>query len=354
MTFGEVEKHLVLGAGWVERFESGLAEPSLGTLAALLDTYGSNLPTFFAELDLGDTRVVLDRLLTATEDGTDLVLHFPMGPFPATVCVPNATLDEFNDVLSVLRDRLALENKREAIVACFLKAAEAWPQANPSDLWYFFISHAYQDDYNHPATEAGRDWAQSWKRAGGWALEAVFVAHYKAHLEQNGVLLDMPTDPHLKTGYLRSMGVTDAAAAAKSDVLVLGWRDNAWEPFGVVHVKASFAERRTDDVPLSMQLIARGYASPFVTMDCKAAPSATPFNRGELGPVQGADAVISAKRLDFEDDRKFDACFVYNTNTLPTPVRQAAAARIHVCDFNDPDDVFSRHLIRKWHDRQGI
>lgn len=354
LTPEEVEEQLVLGDGWVVAFESGEIEPTIGTLAALLDVYDSDMTTFFAELDLGDTEVVLDRHLTATEDGDDLVLHFPMGRHAAAVRIPGATLAEFNDVLRTLRNELATGAAREAIAAGFLKAVATWPHANPSDLWYFLASHAYQDVYNHPAASGSGDFSQSWKRAGGWALERVIVEHYNPQLAKHGVRLEMP-DPERKMKLLGQMGITERAAVEKSDVIAIGTRkDGTEEPFGVVHVKASFAERRTDDQPLSQRLIARGFVSPLVTMDCKAAPAAHPRNRGELGPVQGGSATVSSKRLDIERDRAFDACFSYNRNTLPTPSGQAAAARIHICDFSNPDDAFSKHLVRRWRERQGL
>jgi transcriptional regulator with XRE-family HTH domain len=350
----DVEEDLVLGPGWVRRFESGETEPSLGTLAALLDAYGSSISSFFADLDLGDTRIAPDRHLTATQSASDLLLHFPMGPYAATVRLENATLDEFERVLLALRDELAGGRKREAIASSFLKAVELWPHANPSDVWYFLIGHAYQDDYNHPATEVGRDWGQSWKRASGWALEAIFARHYNDCLAMHGIRLEMP-EPSRKETLLLGMGLTDLASAQKSDLLPVGTRGSGEEEaFGVIHVKASIAERRTDDVPLSQQLISRGYASPLVTMDCKANPVEHPYNRGELGATRGGAVEVSAKRLDIERDKKFDACFVYNTNTLPTPMGQAASARIYVCDFSNPNDAFSRHLVRKWRERQGL
>jgi transcriptional regulator with XRE-family HTH domain len=353
-TTEQVEQQLVMGPGWVGRFERGEAEPTLGTLAALVNVYASDLPTFFSALDLGDTSIALDRHLTATSSGTDLRLHFPMGPHAAEVVLANASLEEFNAVLLELRNEMAAGKKREGIVACFLKAAATWPHVNPSDLWYFFVSHAYQDPYNHPAAGGDTDWGQSWKRAGGWALEAVYLQHYNPHLSQHGIRLEMPP-PERKTQLLGTMGVTDLSGAQKSDVLVLGKRDGRRdEAFGVVHVKASFAERRTDDVPLSQQLMSRGHASPLVTMDCKASPGLTPVNRGELGAVQTSSGKASSKRLDIERDRKFDACFSYNKNTLATPDGQAAGARIYVTDFSNPDDAFSRYLVRKWRERQGL
>jgi len=278
-----------------------------------------------------------------------------MGAHAAQVSIPDATLEEFNQILLVLRDKLASPaGARDAVVACFLKAVQIWPHANPSDLWYFLVSHAYQDDYNHPAKSAGKDWSQSWKRAGGWSLESIYVNHYNQYLVTQGIRLVMPA-PDEKRQLLALMGMHSSADVEKSDVLVLGKTPDGTEhPFGVVHVKASFAERRTDDAPLSIKLIQNNYVSPLLTMDCKASPSDRPVNRGELGPVRGGVEKVSSKRHEIEKYRIVDAVFVYNQNTLPTPLGSSASARIYVCSFSDPNDAFSSHLIRKWKDRQGI
>lgn len=355
LTPTQVERSLLLGPGWVERFESGEVEPSLGMLAALVRLYGSNLPDFFSTLNLGHEEFVPDRHLSASQAHEGLQLHFPMGKHAATVTIPNATVKDFDDVLKSLRDNLATGQAREAIMFAFLVAVKKWPHANPSDLWYFMISHAYQDDYNHPASAAGKDWSQSWRRASGWTLEAVLVSHYEESLKKNGIRLEMPS-PGRRIDLLRQMGISNPEQMAeKADVIATGHLKNGEpHPFGVVHVKASFAERRTDDVPLSQELIAKGLASPLVTMDCKAMPSPNPFNRGELGATQGEGESVSAKRYDIERDNKFDACFSYNQNTKPTPDGQSAAARIYVVDFTDPDDKFCQHLVRKWRQRQGL
>jgi transcriptional regulator with XRE-family HTH domain len=349
----QAERQLVIGPGWVRRLESGEIEPSLGTLAAVVHAYGSDLAGFFSGFDIGDDNITIDRHLAAAQVNRDLVLQFPMGTHRAEVKLDAVTLDEFNEVLLVLRDELAVSRKREGVVRCFLTAVSRWPHLNPSDLWYFVVSHAYQDPYNHPATESGRDLGQSWRRASGWALEVVLLEHYNPYLETLGIRLEMP-EPERKRRLLKEMGVIDVAGAQKADVLVVGSREGRQEAFGVVHVKASFAERRTDDVPLSQQLIGKGFASPLLTMDCKATPSEQPQNRGELGPVRARGVELSAKRLDIEQDRKFDACFSYNANTLPTPAKQAASARIFVCDFTNPADAFGAYLLRKWKDRRGL
>lgn len=160
--------------------------------------------------------------------------------------------------------------------------------------------------------------------------------------------------PDLKRKYLDQMDILGHAGVEKADVIVVGENPNKEKiAFGVVHVKASFAERRTDDVPLSRELIQGNYASPLVTMDCKATPSERPFNKGELGETQDSGKRVSSKRLDIERERAFDAVFSYNTNTLPTPLGANVSARIYVCGFRNPDDPFSQYLVRKWHDRQG-
>ena len=52
------------------------------------------------------------------------------------------------------------------------------------------------------------------------------------------------------------------------------------------------------------------------------------------------------KRRDVEERGYFSACFSYNRNTVPT-ARDNAVSRIFVCDFNDPDDAFSRFIIER-------
>ncbi|GAB2469315.1 hypothetical protein GCM10027265_18010 [Jatrophihabitans fulvus] len=352
MSLEQAEQALVVGPGWIRQIEQGEVEPTLNTLAAVVHAYGSDLASLFAGFDIGDDNVTIDRYMSAVEMGNDLLIQFPMGTFNSEVLLENASLDQMNEIVLLLRNGLAVGEKRNAVVECFLKAVELWPDLNPSDLWYFLVSHAYQDPYNHRASDLGLDLAQSWKRTSGWALEAVILQHYNEHLATHGIHLEMPK-PERKRRLLEEMGVIDVAGADKADVLVVGEHEGRQEAFGVVHVKASFAERRTDDVPLSQQLIAKGFASPLLTMDCKATPSAQPVNRGELGDVQARGADVSAKRLDIERDRKFDACFSFNARTKPTPRRQAASARIYVVDFSEPNDAFSKYLVRKWKDRRG-
>lgn len=65
---------------------------------------------------------------------------------------------------------------------------------------------------------------------------------------------------------IEGLNVKGRIEADKIDVVLTGDTANGPVFLGVVHVKASFAERRTDDVPLSETLIKHGYTSPLWTI----------------------------------------------------------------------------------------
>jgi hypothetical protein len=188
------------------------------------------------------------------------------------------------------------------------------------------------------------DFTQSWKRTGGWALEEILVRHYGPFLEKNGIHLFI-ADGATKRSLAPSLKLKGRVETDKIDVVLTG-DDRAGEKmFGVVHVKASFAERRTDDVPLSAALVRAGYTSPLWTMDCKSMPGPYPVNRGELGTIEGKR---SAKRNDIEEDGYFTGCFSYNRNTIASAAKLRPDKRVYVCDFTDPDDTFSKFIIARW------
>jgi transcriptional regulator with XRE-family HTH domain len=355
----ELEEALILGPGWIERFESGATVPTLDMLLAILQSSKISLNDLLKGVELDDAPSEIERHIYAVPDGKDLNVHFKYANFDAVYRLPKATTEEFEAVIKVLRDGLARlvaqgEGDREAlktdaVAKCFLKAVKTWPHANPSDLWWFLVGRAYCDPFNHPAQYARMSFEQSWKRTGGWALEQVLVRHYGPTLAKKGIEIVIGTTEE-KENYLRGVkGVTDRLEADKADVLLLGKDKGQTFFFGVVHVKASFAERRTDDVPMSKALVDAGYCSPLWTMDSKSGPAERPINRGELGDALGSGADNrSAKRKDIEDDGYFSACFSYNKLTKPTPEKQKSKGRIYVCDFTDPDDAFSKFVISHW------
>lgn len=358
----ELERQLILGPGWIERFESGRTTPPIDVLLAILSTIGADLRRLADGHDYDTLPHEIARQVQAVQDGANLRIQFAYAKHDAVYVLPNATEAQFDEVLIVLRnglarlvqttgdadDEAATAIKADSVAQTFLRAVRLWPHANPSDIWWFLVSRAYCDGFNHPAEFARLDLGQSWKRTGGWALEEVMVRHYAGHLRAHGVELAIVSGAR-KRRLIEQLRCADRIESDKADVLLVGHEGETETCFGVVHVKASFAERRTDDVPMSRSLIEAGFCSPLWTMDCKSGPSASPFNKGELGRalVAGGDR-RSAKRKDIEDDGYFSACFSYNTNTTPTPEGQGARARIHVCNFANPDDAFAQFVLAEW------
>lgn len=354
----ELEEALGLSNGWVELFESGEESPPLDLLLAWINTIGTSIEEIVDRSNLDPKETLFERTLTAAEVDSGVLLEFPYGNFRAEHLIPGATIEEFDRIMSTLRDglnRLRTPDdedlsafKTEAVAQCFLEATRAWPTVNPSDIWWFVVYRGFLDRFNHPAEFSRLSLDQSWKRTGGWALEEVLVRHYGPVLNQNGVRMFIASSAH-KEELLGQLTVSDRIESDKADVLLTGVKNGTERCFGVVHVKTSFAERRTDDVPMSRTLIDGGYVSPLWTMDAKSMPSANPINKGELGPAAPRNmASRSAKRKDIEDDGYFSNCFSYNSRTEQTAASRTSVSKIIVCDFQYPDDQFSQYLVDEW------
>jgi transcriptional regulator with XRE-family HTH domain len=354
----EAESALLLGPGWIQGFENGDSVPALDVTLAMLALYGRTPAEMFSGAVAEELPKSIQRLIYAEVAGDDLLVRFEYAKHDAVHRLTGASLAEFETVIKEMRDGLALladessagqAIKMNAVVNTFLKAVELWPHANPSDLWWFIVNRAYNDPFNHPAKFARLSFEQSWKRTGGWALEEILVRHYAPTFVAQGLDIFIATGEE-KARLIEAFDVEDRLEADKVDVFLAGFVDGQRVPFGVVHVKASFAERRTDDVPMSAALVRAGYTSPLWTMDCKSTPSESPTNRGELGApkLQGEPDGRSAKRKDIEDDGYFSACFSYNSNTAPTPSDQECAARIIVADFANPSDAFTEFVAAEW------
>jgi transcriptional regulator with XRE-family HTH domain len=267
LTQAHLEERLILGPGWIARFESGESVPSIDMLLAILHETGGSLPNLLEGLPDPEAAAV-ERSIFAEQAGNDLIVHFHYAKFDADYTLPNATLEDFESVIKSLRDGLARlvstgdqqseAIKTDSVARSFLAAVSRWPHANPSDLWWFVVYRAYCDPYNHPARYARLDFTQSWKRTGGWALEEVLVRHYGPFLKSQGVNL-LIADGVAKQRLVDGLHLEDRIEADKIDVVLTGDTRRGEGFLGVVHVKASFAERRTDDVPLSRALLRGGY-----------------------------------------------------------------------------------------------
>ena len=348
ITAEEIEKKLIFGPGWIDGIENGKIPIDLETLLSIISVMGIPFSKIFIIGEKSESQE-LPRNIYAVQNKEDIEVHFKYSKHDAVYILKKATVSQFKMVLKELRDGLArLQDsnynteaiKTDSVSRAFRKAVELWPHANPSDIWWFIIYRAYCDPFNHPAKYFRLSFEQSWKRTGGWALEEILVAHYGPSLATKGIKIFI-ANREQREELLKQIMIDDRLEADKADILLSGKINNKEVLFGIVHVKASFAERRTDDVPMSQLLVKSGYFSPLWTMDCKSSPSERPVNKGELGNVK--------KRKDIEDDSFFSCCFSYNSNTLPTPETQNSSSKIYVCDFNNSsEDVFVNKILEFW------
>ena len=145
----ELERRLILGPGWIKRFEEGQTLPSLDMLLAILHEVGSSLSTLVMDLPDRMEAPAIERTIVAEQVGKSIVIRFRYARFDASYTLENATVEEFDTVVVTLRNglaRLADVNvdaseaiKTDSVAKAFLTAVDIWPETNPSDLWWFVI-----------------------------------------------------------------------------------------------------------------------------------------------------------------------------------------------------------------------
>lgn len=240
-----LEERLILGPGWIRRFEAGETVPSIDMLLAILYEMRASLDDLLQGLPESDVGSV-ERVIFAEQTGRDITIHFRYANFDACYILPNATLDDFEKVIKTLRDGLARLSgndhgqseaiKTDSVARCFLEAVQLWPKANPSDLWWFLVYRAYCDPYNYPAQFARLDFTQSWKRTGGWALEEILVRHYGPFLKQRGIDLFI-ADSATKRSLVASLKLASRVEADKIDVVLTGDRTGGSRSCGQLEVE---------------------------------------------------------------------------------------------------------------------
>ena len=278
-------------------------------------------------------------------NGFDLILRwrdsFYNVPFPETnrsnyLAVESAIVTLF----SALNAAAGKMKNRDVIAEALHMAISMLPEANPSDIYHHVVYRLYVREYKLS------DAKQSWVRSGGAAVEQFFKRHYGPLLAPHGIFIQLSSETGVKNKFLIEMGIADqVAGSSKLDICLYGTGKDGLVSFGGVHSKASLAERVSDDKPCSERMMAAGYKSYLFTFDAKSfpPPAGTLVNIGELGTVENP----SDKRDYIERHGSFDACFSYNTRTVPSgPVTQSGK-RIFSSRF-DASDALVYEVVSAW------
>lgn len=256
--------------------------------------------------------------------------------------LPGLTEAAYQETQTELDRLLAKPNvkNREAIAAAFFHVLRKSPKANPSDLWHHVVYRLYCDilPRHRPQNPS-----QSWVRASGEALEQFLQSWYTPVFEPHGIRIVALISRDQKRKVLDAMGLGAEVGDSKLDVaLYLVSRDGR-HIFGGVHVKASLAERVSDDVPASRALMKKRLFSPLWTLDVKSfpPPHGDLVNRGELGSPDSP----SEKRRYVEEHGDFDGCYSGNARSVPSVGPTKSGKLVYTLKLSDQPDQFAKDVI---------
>lgn len=253
--------------------------------------------------------------------------------------ISNEVYDEAGAILNQSLATSSTKN-REAIKEAYLHVLQASPAANASDIWHHVVYRQYCEVFNNHRPQ---DPKQSWVRASGDALELSIEELYAPVLAPHGIQISALISGKNRKAALAEMGLAGSVGSDKLDIaLRVRWRDK-WIVFGGVHVKASLAERVSDDVPCSRAMMKKGYFSPLWTLDVKSFPPPTGnlVNRGELGTPSSP----SEKRKYITEHGDFDNCYSGNGRTTPSARPTSSGKRIYTLMLADQPDQFAEDVI---------
>ena len=264
-------------------------------------------------------------------NATDVIIDLPG--------VSKTAFDAVGELIDKALARPAVKN-RDAIKDAYLTAVRTCPKANASDLWHHVVYRQYCQIINRHRPQ---DPKQSWVRASGDALELALEELYAPVLLPAGVRIQMLMSRPKKLGALTAMNIQGVVGSDKLDVAL--YLDDTDAIFGGVHVKASLAERVSDDVPCSRAMMQKGFFSPLWTLDVKSfpPPHGDLVNRGELG----TSSAPTEKRKYVEIHGDFDNLYSANARSIATPTEAAFKKRIVVIDPANQPDLFAREVIAR-------
>ena len=205
------------------------------------------------------------------------------------------------------------------------------------------------------ATKPYKDPGQSWKRASGDAFELFLADYYNTMFKNNGLrLIPLTRDESEKAFNL--MGISGKVGDSKLDIAIIkdyngkSLKINNGTLIGGIHVKASLAERVSDDVPASTEMMKHGYLSYLFTLDVKSFPLSETvtetrayINKGELGTPDAP----TDKRKYIEEHGSFNACFSLNKRTVPSPAETYSGKMIYTVQPNGKPDKFFEIITKE-------
>lgn len=271
-----------------------------------------------------------------------MLLRLTVNRVQVEIDLPGLTETAYKQTRALLARSLGTPKikNREAIVLAFLYVLRQCPEANPSDLWHHVVYRLYCDIFSrHRSQNPG----QSWVRASGEALEQFLQQWYSPVLVSRGIEVLALISSSQKRRALEEMGLSQEVGAAKLDVALylVGATDR--RIFGGIHVKASLAERVSDDVPASEAMMRKGFFSPLWTLDVKSfpPPHGDLINKGELGTPTNP----SEKRRYVEEHGSFDNCYSANSRSVPSAGATPSGKRIFTIVLSDQPDQFAKDII---------
>src|SRR5229473_1602130 len=201
-----------------------------------------------------------------------VILKTSVNRVEVEIDLPGVSEEAYQGTAAVLEKHLAspTTKNRDAISEGFLYALIQCPTANASDLWHHVVYRLYCSILPRYRPQ---DPKQSWVRAGGDALEMTLEQWYSPILAPHRIRIKMLIGAAERKAALDEMGIAETVGAAKLDMTLHINDQDRWIIFGGIHVKASLAERVSDDIPASRAMMAAGYLSPLWTLECKVFPA---------------------------------------------------------------------------------
>ena len=124
----ELEERLILGPGWISRFETAEVTPGIDMLLVILQQMGVSLNELVGELPSPDVAEV-ERFIFPESKDNDLEIHFRYADFDASYLLKNAKIEEFETIIKTLREGLSeLVFNRDSAANAVTKAfLTIWP-----------------------------------------------------------------------------------------------------------------------------------------------------------------------------------------------------------------------------------